>query len=132
MFRRLCTHASRQTAKPHEVNITAKIHSMCQTFSSVVIQEYIGFSNAWFFSKKFKIMTSILTYITFNIRALTPKACSVGSSQRKVWFYGFIHKFPRFLRICCHIAEVWFRGKQFHSLFIDIRNKSFNTSSFCS
>ena len=77
-------------------------YTLCgrETFSSVVIQEYIGFS------KKLKIMTSFLTYITFNIRALTPKICSPeGSNQRKSDFCGFIHKYLRFLITCCHIAE---------------------------
>ena len=38
-----------------------------------------------FYQGTFKIMTSTLTYITSNMRALTPKACSpAGSNQRKI------------------------------------------------
>ena len=52
-----------------------------ETFSSHVIQEYIRFSNGWLFSRKLKFITSFLTYIIFNIRALTSKVCSPAGSK---------------------------------------------------
>lgn len=56
MFGRLSTHASSQTARPHEVNITIKNITICVrgTFSSVLTQEYTGFSNDLFLPRNFK------------------------------------------------------------------------------
>lgn len=135
MFRRLYTHAWSQKAKPHEVNITSKIHNVCQKDLALLLYRniHIGLSNDWsFYQETLKIMTYIIWHWSSLTKSHETQVYSpVGSNQRKFDFCGFTYKIPRFLRICCHTAEVWFNGKQFQSLFTNIRNKPFIISSFC-